>query len=143
MQNFESGKWLEAHKDIDNIRAVIFDLNGVMRGKRLPLAQLDKAIEGGVRIPLSAANVDIWGRDIENSRWVFESGDADGGTCWTGRGPLPMGWTDRNAAMVPLSLTYNDGRPFEGDPRNLLALILDNRKPPLSTSSLVVSQCSC
>ena len=125
MQNFESGKWLDAHKNIDNIRAVIFDLNGVMRGKRLPLAQLDKAIKGGVRIPLSAANVDIWGRDIENSRWVFESGDADGGTCWTGRGPLPMGWTDRNAAMVPLSLTYNDGRPFEGDPRNLLALILD------------------
>ena len=54
MQNFESGKWLEAHKDIDNIRAVIFDLNGVMRGKRLPLAQLDKAIRGGLRIPLSA-----------------------------------------------------------------------------------------
>ena len=65
MQNFESRKWLDAHKNIDNIRAVIFDLNGVMRGKRLPLAQLDKAIEGGVRIPLSAANVDIWGRDIE------------------------------------------------------------------------------
>ena len=125
MQNFDTAKWLDTHPDIDNIRAVIFDINGVMRGKRLPLSQLDKAIKGGVRIPLSTTNVDIWGRDIENSHWVFESGDADGGSQWTGRGPLPMRWTDRNAAMVPLSLTYNDGRPFDGCPRNLLASILD------------------
>ena len=128
MQSFDTTKWLDAHPDIANIRAAIFDLNGVMRGKRLPVGHLDKAINGGVRIPLSATNVDIWGRDIENSRWVFESGDADGGTQWTGRGPLPIRWTDRNSALVPLSLTYNDGRPFDGDPRNLLASILDKFK---------------
>ena len=36
-----------------------------------------------------------------------------------------MTWTDQNAALVPLTLTYNDGRPFDGDPRNILAAVLD------------------
>lgn len=102
MQKFDSAKWLADHPDIHNVRAVTFDINGVMRGKRLPIGQLKKTVNGGIRMPLSLANLDIWGRDIANSKWVFESGDADGGSRWTGRGPLPMTWTDREAAMVPL-----------------------------------------
>ena len=125
MQKFDSTKWLASHPNIHNVRAVTFDINGVMRGKRLPIGQLKKTVNGGIRMPLSLANLDIWGRDIANSKWVFESGDADGGSRWTGRGPLPMTWTDREAAMVPLCLTYNDGRPFDGDPRNVLAAVLD------------------
>jgi glutamine synthetase len=96
MQNADIAGWLADHPDIDNVRAVIFDINGVMRGKRLPVSQLKKAINGGVRMPFSSANLDIWGRDIAHSKWVFETGDADG-----------------------------DSRPFDGDPRNLLASILD------------------
>ena len=125
MQNSEIEKWLANYPDIKNVRAVTFDINGIMRGKRLPITQLQKAVDGELRIPLSSANLDIWGRDIANSKWVFESGDADGGSCWTGRGPLPMTWTDQNAAMVPLTLTYNDGQPFDGDPRNVLAAVLE------------------
>ena len=125
MQNSDIDQWLKDNPDIENVRAFTFDLNGIMRGKRLPITQLQKVIVGGIRIPLSSANLDIWGRDIADSKWVFESGDADGGSRWTGRGPLPMTWTDQNAALVPLTLTYNDGRPFDGDPRNILAAVLD------------------
>ena len=56
----------------------IVDINGVLRGKRLPVDQLDKIIKDGTRMPFSAANVDIWGRDIDGSPLVFESGDEDG-----------------------------------------------------------------
>ena len=125
MHKFDSAKWLADHPDINNVRAVTFDINGVMRGKRLPIGQLKKALNGEIRMPLSLANVDIWGRDIAKSKWVFESGDADGGSCWTGRGPLSMTWTERDAAMVPLCLTYNDGHLFDGDPRNVLAAMID------------------
>ena len=125
MQNSDIDEWLADNPSMENVRAFTFDLNGIMRGKRLPITQLQKIIDGGIRIPLSSANLDIWGRDIADSKWVFESGDADGGSRWTGRGPLPMTWTDKNAALVPLTLTYNDGRPFDGDPRNILAAVLD------------------
>jgi glutamine synthetase len=76
-------------------------------------------------MPLSSANLDIWGRDIANSKWVFETGDSDGGCFWTGRGPLPMPWTEQTTALVPLSLMDNDGKPFAGDARNALGMILD------------------
>ncbi len=117
--------WLGEHPDIESLRAVVFDINGVIRGKRVPVDQLAKICGGGMRIPLSSANVDIWGRDIEDSKWVFETGDSDGRCEWTGRGPLMMPWSDRGAAMVPLVLKNEDKTPFEGDTRNALAFVLD------------------
>ena len=44
MHKFDSCKWLADHPDIKNVRAVTFDINGVMRGKRLPIEQLKKAV---------------------------------------------------------------------------------------------------
>ena len=117
--------WAREHPDIESLRGIIFDINGVARGKRLPLSQLAKICGGGMRIPLSSANVDIWGRDIEGSKWVFETGDSDGRCEWTGRGPLIMPWPDRSAAIVPLALYNEDKTPFDGDARNVLATILD------------------
>ena len=76
-------------------------------------------------IPLSSANVDIWGRDIEGNKWVFETGDSDGRCEWTGRGPLVMPWSDRGAAMVPLVLQNDDQTPFDGDARNALTAVLN------------------
>ena len=125
MGDFDSEAWLARNPEIGNLRAAIFDLNGVLRGKRLPRNQLKKIINGGIRMPLSSANLDIWGRDIANSKWVFETGDSDGGCFWTGRGPLPMPWTEQTTALVPLSLMDNDGKPFAGDARNALGMILD------------------
>ena len=128
MDEFDCAAWQKANRDIDSLRAVTFDLNGVMRGKRLPVSQLKKIISGGMRMPFSTANVDIWGRDIENSKWVFATGDADGSCIWTQRGPLPMidVKTGKRAAMLPLGLHNEDGTPFMGDARNVLASILDS-----------------
>ena len=116
--------WAREHPDVESLRGFIFDINGVVRGKRLPMDQLAKICGGDMRIPLSSANVDIWGRDIEGSKWVFETGDADGRCEWTGRGPLIMPWSDRGAAMVPLVLQNENETPFDGDARNVLAAIL-------------------
>lgn len=117
--------WLNEHPEIDNVIAAVCDLNGIMRGKRVPIAQVSKVIEGSVRMPLSALGVDIWGEDIENSNLVFETGDADGICQPTGRGILPVTWTAKPSAMVPLWMANDDGQPFPGDPRRALADIVD------------------
>lgn len=126
MDEFDCAAWQKANQDIDSLRAVTFDLNGVMRGKRLPVSQLKKITSDEMRMPLSTANVDIWGRDIENSEWVFATGDADGSCVWTKRGPLPMTniKTGKRSAMLPLGFHNEDGTPFMGDARNVLASIL-------------------
>jgi glutamine synthetase len=107
------------------LRAAVCDLNGALRGKRLPVGRATSALTGGTRMPLSITGVDVWGEDIVGGKLVFETGDADGVCEWTGRGPLPMSWTAQPTALIPLWLAKDDGTPFAGDPRRALAAVLD------------------
>lgn len=100
------------------------DLNGQMRGKRVPGSYAGKLHEGAVRMPLSALNVDIFGADIDGAPLVFETGDADGVLKPTGRGPVPLPWLDTDQPLVPMAMYREDGRPFACDPRHALAAVL-------------------
>lgn len=106
-------------------RVAASDLNGQMRGKRVPSSYAGKLDEGAVRMPLSVLNVDIWGADIEGSPLVFESGDADGVLWPTARGAVPVPWLDTPTALVPMTMYRDNGAPFMGDPRHALAAVLD------------------
>ncbi|MCF6315694.1 MAG: glutamine synthetase family protein [Marinosulfonomonas sp.] len=112
-------------KNPATIRVAAADLNGVMRGKRVPFSYTEKLDKGAVRLPFSALNVDIWGMDIADSPLVFESGDTDGILRPTGRGPVPMPWLATPSELHPMVLHHDDGTPFAGDPRHALAAVLD------------------
>ncbi|MCR9126034.1 MAG: glutamine synthetase family protein [Rhodobacteraceae bacterium] len=106
-------------------RVAASDLNGQMRGKRVPGSYGTKLEGGVVRMPLSVLNVDLWGADIADSPLVFESGDADGILLPTERGAVPMPWLERPSAFVPMAMYLEDGQtPFGGDPRHALARVL-------------------
>jgi len=111
-----------------NIRIAVPDLNGQARAKRVPAAQFDKMMRGEAKMPLSALNLDIWGNDIEGSPLVFATGDADGYLRPTERGLLPMPWIGPEAAMLPMWMYHEDGRPFEGDPRHALSAVVARLK---------------
>jgi glutamine synthetase len=117
--------WLEGQEDIKSLRAAVCDLNGVMRGKRIPLEQAEKVLKGGLRMPLSVVGVDIWGEDIVNNPLLFTTGDADGLCESTGRGILPTTWTAEASGLIPLWLREESGVPFGGDPRRCLAAIVE------------------
>lgn len=123
MQSSEVVEWLASHPEVSSLRAAIYDLNGIARGKRIPITHAQKALEGDLRMPVSIAGIDVWGEDIVGGRLVFETGDADGICEWTGRGPLPIDWTPRPTAFIPLWLATEDGKPFPGDPRRALAAV--------------------
>ena len=106
------------------LRVAASDLNGQMRGKRVPGSYAPKLAEGAVRMPYSALNVDIFGYDIEASPLVFDSGDADGILLPSDRGPTPTPWLGTPQPLVPMEMFYTDGRPFEVDPRHALKAVL-------------------
>ncbi len=110
---------------LHSFRVAACDLNGQMRGKRVPPSYADKLTKGTVRMPFSALNVDLWGADIDGSPLVFESGDADGMLLPTDRGPVPMPWLAADTALVPMCLYDDSGMPFAGDPRHALASVLE------------------
>ncbi len=126
----QSGKERASHRlmdgpDGDHVIAAIPDINGVWRGKWLPTNLIDKAMQGGLRMPLSTLVVDIWGRDVIGSGQVFETGDSDGIVQPTERGLVPVNWMDRPTAYLPLWMANEDGSPYDGDPRRTLAAVVE------------------
>ncbi len=109
---------------VKTIRVAAVDLNGQPRGKRIPVRFAEKILKEGTRFPFSVLNLDIWGEDIEDSPLVFETGDADGVLRPTERGFMPMPWLEAPTALLPIWMFYEDGRPFEGDPRHALAAVV-------------------
>ena len=128
MKPADVDKWLSDRPEIQTIFACVCDLNGTLRGKRVPADQAIKVVEGGVRMPLSVASLDVWGEDIEGSKLVFETGDSDGLCDFTGRDLLPITWTDRPTAMAMLWMRKEDGTPFTGDPRRALDAVVQRYK---------------
>lgn len=111
--------------NLKTIRIAACDVNGQMRGKRMPASLAAKLGDGSARMPLSTLNVDIWGRDVEDSPLVFETGDADGILKPSNRGPVPMPWLNSPSALIPMVMETEDGAPFLGDPRQVLSQILE------------------
>lgn len=111
-------------RSYSTFRVAASDLNGQMRGKRVPAHYARKLDSGVVRMPLSTLNVDLWGADIEESPLVFATGDADGVLRPTDRGAVPMPWLSNPSALVPMAMETAPGVPFEGDPRNALARVV-------------------
>lgn len=112
----------------DTFRVAACDLNGQMRGKRVPMSYMDKLADGALRMPISIMNADIFGADIEASPLVFATGDADGMLLPTERGAVPMPWLANPTPLVPMCMHHEDGTPFAGDPRHALSAILERYK---------------
>ena len=72
----ETEWFLKTYPNITTIEAIMPDCNGIMRGKWVPVEKLGKLFSGDAKLPKSALNLDVWGRDVEEL--VFESGDEDG-----------------------------------------------------------------
>jgi glutamine synthetase len=117
--------WLAQNPGIRAIRVAACDLNAQPRGKRLPRAAGPKLAQEGTRFPFSVLNLDIWGEDIDDSPLVFASGDRDGVLRPTERGFLPVPWLDTPTALLPVWMFHEEGRPFDGDPRQALARVLE------------------
>ena len=129
--------WLAEHPEVRTIRVAAADLNGVPRGKRVPARFAGKLLTEGTKFPYSVLNMDIWGEDIENSPLVFETGDPDALLMPTERGFMPMPWLDAPSALLPLWMFHPDGRPYDGDPRQALARVVDRYKAAGLTAVVV------
>ncbi|MDX5433146.1 MAG: glutamine synthetase, partial [Halomonas sp.] len=118
----QAREFLARHPDIDSIDLLISDLNGVMRGKRIPRDNLDKVCRQGVNLPASVFALDINGHTIEATGLGLAIGDSDQ-VCRPVAGSLmPTPWL-RNGRQGQLLMTMvePDETPFFADPRQVLS----------------------
>lgn len=103
-----------------NLLIGVCDLNGIYRGKRANINDLDTILKNGMRMPLSTIGADIWGTDVYANEQVFETGDSDGLCLPTERGAISHFWSHSPHIFIPATLFINDGQPFLADPRQAL-----------------------
>lgn len=117
----------------------ITDLNGNLRGKRMPAGALGKVMEEGVKLPRSVIGFDFWGDDVLENGLVFETGDSDGVCMPVHETPVPVSWAKSPRTQI-LAMMFNpDGSPFSADPRQALTSIV-NRFKALGLTPVVATE---
>jgi len=104
---------------------MIVDLQGNLRGKRIPSTMIDKVLQGSARLPLSTQLLDIWGDDCDHvTNRALSQGDPDG-ICQPALSTLnDVPWRTGEQHVLA-SLTHLDGSAHCADPRMVLKAMED------------------
>lgn len=108
-----------------HIEILLVDMNGRLRGKRLPPDAEKKVWSGAVRLPASTQSLDIWGDDNDDlTRISLTLGDPDGKVIPDKRSHVAMPWAPAGSSQVLATMhTLSDEVHF-CDPRGMLAKVL-------------------
>lgn len=121
----ELQRYLEAHPETCHFDVFLHDLNTVERGKRLDRSGIETAYRTGMLLPGSMFALDVLGGTVQATGLGFDDGDADR-PCLPIAGTLvPVPWQGEDLAQLQVSMYEPDGRPFFGDPRHVLAAVLE------------------
>jgi len=116
----EAEAFLDAHPRVQHVDALFVDINGIMRGKRYPRAEVPHLFEKGMLMPYSAMVVDVTGNTSDAGGVGFSDGDPDG-TMFPVPGTLaPVPWAHEPTAQCIVSFNDSNGGKEFLEPRNIL-----------------------
>jgi glutamine synthetase len=109
------------HPGLKFVDVMLTDPNGVQRGKRAEVSEMESICRHGRPIPGTAIGLDITGQDVDGTDLAWIDGDADRPAY-----PIPHSfsiqpWATTPTAQVLLSYVDRDGSPHPLDPRHVLA----------------------
>jgi glutamine synthetase len=112
------------HPGFEFIDAVVVDLCGTLRGKRLPLSEAHKLFESGLQLPHSVYLMDARGEMTNPFGRGFGDGDPDG-TAWPLPGTARPVWGEGpQRAQAFLTLRDGAGEPDPAEPISALDRVL-------------------
>jgi glutamine synthetase len=112
-----------AHPDLEYVDAVLADVIGTLRGKRLPIAEAGTLFESGMQIPRSLYLMDAHGEMTNPFGRGIGDGDPDG-TAWPIPGTVSRVWNTKRAQIL-MSLRDGHGVPDPAEPRAAVERLLD------------------
>ncbi|MGD0192091.1 MAG: glutamine synthetase family protein [Rhizomicrobium sp.] len=116
---------LRTQPDLQYIDAVLADICGALRGKRLPIAEAGRLFESGMQIPKSIYLMDAHGEMANPFGRGVSDGDPDG-TSWPIPGTLArLGGDGAGRAQVLMTLRDDDGSADPAEPRAMLEHMID------------------
>ena len=117
--------YLKRHADTVHVDAFLHDLNGNLRGKRLPVAEAAKLWKSGLEMPRCMLFLDPTGDDLDPGARSTSLGDPDGAARPIPGLLQPVPWAEEPTAQVLLQMTdpvgdANAGKPSRFCPRAAL-----------------------
>jgi glutamine synthetase len=117
----EAEAFLAANPDVEAVDLVLFDANGIARGKIIRRHELMGLYTAGRHLPISILGLDVCGEDVHETGLIWDQGDGDL-RAWPVPGTLVrLHGAGPARAEVFLQMHELDGRPMTSDPRHALA----------------------
>lgn len=116
-----------AHPHVSEVEVFLVDLNGLARGKLMPIDLMAKAATGGIRMPISALGLDIFGSDVAENAIAIERGDPDGPLLPVPETLSALPWAP-GRAQLQCMMAEPDGTVAAYDPRGVLMRVADRAK---------------
>ena len=111
--------------NIKYIDAILTDLSGIIRGKRLPIGDAEKLFKSGIQFCYSTFLLDASGYCADAAGRGFSDGDPDA-TYYPVAGTLQnMPWHKDPLAQVLITIQDESRYSSIIDPRNVLAKVLE------------------
>jgi glutamine synthetase len=107
------------------VDVLLADSCGIPRGKRVTIEELPAVFQGGFLLPGSMFALDVLGETVQETGLGFDEGDADRPCLPVPGSLLPVPWSQEDVAQVQVVMHERDGTPFFGDPRHVLAGVVD------------------
>ena len=113
----EAQAFLAANPTVQWIDALVFDMNGIPRGKRIRRSDLLGVAKSGLMMPSSVFIMDPLGNCVEETGRLWETGDPDQRCHLLSKTLVPIPLGDRTRAQAVMVVDGKD----ELDPRTVLA----------------------
>lgn len=132
--------FFERYSEIEFFDVLIYDLCGIMRGKRIDRMQLRKLYREGFRFPSSVILLDVTGTCSDPLGRGFGDGDPDVPTLPVAGTLVPVPWTSKPLGQVLVGLYEEDKiTPHHDDPRAVLERVI-NRLGELGLKPVVACE---
>ena len=113
------------HTDIEQLEFLLADINGVLRGKRLPIKDLDKLHAGELLLPRATVLLDTLGEASPRTPFGYQDGDPDRAVLPLEATLSPMTWADSPTAQILTVMSDEPGKPWFANPRTVLERCLE------------------
>jgi len=124
--DFEPARaWLAQRPLVRYVDLLLPDQMGIPRGKRVTAAELESVYEQGMLLPASMFALDVLGGTVQATGLGFDEGDADRICLPLPDSLAPVPWLGEQLAQLQVAMYEHDRSPFFGDPRHVLAQVLD------------------
>ncbi len=107
-----------------HVELLLPDLNGILRGKRCSLGELEGVLRSGLSFPASGFLLDSRGMLIDGLAHGSDDGDPDYRCRLVPGSVVPVPWSKTPLGQGLLSMENRDGSPYFADSRQVLARVL-------------------